>query len=197
MPTLDIDAVVTDPSVYATARPALRERMIAIRRDRRIRLGDSMTVEFENRDTLQYQVQEMVHTERLTARADVSHEADAYARLLPTSHSLVCTVFIDITDEATIKARLAELAGIQHLFTLTVDGTELAGVEVVGEDEEAGATATVSVHAVRFTMSDAQRDAFRDPAVAASVDVGHPAYDDSVPLTGTTRLALISDLTLA
>jgi len=83
--------------------------MIPVRAERRVRVGDLLVLEFENEETLRYQVQEMVYTERLTAPADVAHEVEAYSRLLPGSHVLTATVFIELQLLATVREELERL----------------------------------------------------------------------------------------
>lgn len=192
--TLDRSAFTTDYQAYAEQRPSQRARLIPLRRERRVRLGDQLVVEFENAETLRYQVQEMLYTEGVTDEAEVTHEIRAYSRMLPTSSELCATLFIELPDLATVREELRRLAGIQHAFAIEVGGERVRGVELPGLDETTGDTETVSVHVLRFRFSEAQRDAFRDPAVPAELVVDHPEYSESVALTGATRTSLLADL---
>jgi Protein of unknown function (DUF3501) len=193
--TLSLSDIVTDPDEYAARRPANRGRMIPLRAERRVRLGDMIVVEFENEETLRYQVQEMVYTERLSAPADVAHEIEVYSRLLPTSHSLTATIFIELNVPHEIRAELDRLAGVQNALGLEIGGTRVASLEIPGVDEDpADAAVTVSVHMIRFPLDDETRDAFRDPAVPVELVVDHPAYSDGTPIAGATRQSLIADL---
>ena len=199
---LSRDSLVLDPSAYAAQRSAARDRMIPLRRGRRLRLGDLLVVEFENAQTLTYQVQEMLFTEGITDDAEVAHELDAYSRLLPTPHELKATLFVELTDVATVREELARLAGLQHALRIEVgapgEQTRVApATELPGPDEDGPAEATYSVHFLRFTFDDAARDAFRDPSVPASLVVDHPAYADDVPIDGEVRRALLADLALS
>lgn len=196
MPTLSRDALVLDRRAYAERRAAERDRMIPLRRTRRVRLGDQLVLEFENADTLQYQVQEMLFTEGVTDEAEVAHELEAYSRLLPTSHELCATLFIELDDVATVRDELVRLTGVHHAISLDVAGSRAAATELPGPDEEGPSEATYSVHFLRWRLTDEQRDAFRDPAVPASVVVDHPEYADEAPITGETRLSLLADLAL-
>lgn len=196
MPTLSRDALVLDRRSYADRRAAERDRMIPLRRSRRVRLGDQLVLEFENAETLQYQVQEMLYTEGVTDEAEVRHEIDAYSRLLPTSHELCATLFVELDDVASVRDELSRLRGVHHAIGIEVAGERIPGVELPGPDEEAPSQATYSVHFLRWRFTDPQRDAFRDPAVPASLVVDHPEYADETPLTGDVRLALLADLAL-
>lgn len=193
---LSTDAVVTDRATYAAGAAELRARMRALRALRRVRLGDMVALEFENAETLQYQVQEMVYVEGITDRGEVAHEVDAYTRLLPSAHALVATLLVELTDPSTVRDELARLTGLHHHVRITVGDRVVTGAEIPGPDETGPSAVTVSVHFLRFRFDDAARDAFRDPSVPATLSVDHPEYADSVPLTGDTRRALLADLAL-
>ena len=198
--TLSRDSLVLDPAIYiAQVRPALRARMIPLRAARRIQLGDSLALEFESADTLLYQVQEMLLVEGVADAAGVDLELDAYSRLLPTSHSLCATLFIEADDVATVKEELQVLTGIQHLIRIEITTPDHGvitcdGREVPGLDESGPSEVTHAVHFVRFTFNDNARDAFRDPAVPVELVVDHPAYAASSAISGELRLSLLADL---
>ncbi|WP_322759417.1 DUF3501 family protein [Frankia sp. Cr2] len=194
---LTVADIVTDPEVYAAQRPAARTRILPVRAERRIRLGDMLLFEFENEETLRYQVQEMVYTERLRSPSDVAHEIEIYSRLLPASHALTATVFIELDVAETVRSELERLAGVQRSIRLEIDGVPVAGEEIPGPDEVPDIPSpTVSVHMLRFPFSDSTRDAFRDPAVPVELVVDHPAYNEATPITAAARKSLIADLAL-
>jgi hypothetical protein len=194
---LTVADIVTDHRAYAAARARARSEMLPVRAVRRVKLGDMLLVEFENEQTLRYQVQEMVFTERLTDTAAVAHEIEVYGRLLPNSHTLTATLFIELDVLDTVREELARLDGVQDAFGLEIAGDMIRAEEIRGIDEDPDAPSeTVSVHMLRFRMDDARRDAFRDPAVPVELVVDHPAYSESTPIVGETRLSLIADLAL-
>jgi hypothetical protein len=195
--TLTVADITTDHPGYAAARAAERKRMIPVRAERRIRVGDILVFEFENLDTLRYQVQEMVYTERLTDPADVAHEIEVYGRLMPNSHSLTATMFIELRATESVREELEHLAGLHRAISLEIDGETVPAVEIRGVDEDPGTESeTVSVHMFRFPLSDEQRDKFRDPEVLVELAVDHEAYSDSTEVGGATRRSLIADLAL-
>jgi hypothetical protein len=171
-----------------------------IRAERRVRLGDMLAFEFENEDTLGYQVQEMVYVERITDPAEVGHEIELYGRMAPNSHELCATMFIELDQEADVRTELSRLAGIQDAVSLEIgssDGppAQVRAVELRGLDEDPNRPSdTVSVHVVRFTLTDDERDAFRDPQVPVELVVDHPEYAEGTPISGATRLSLLADL---
>jgi hypothetical protein len=195
---LTVADITTDHHAYAARRARERSRMIPVRAERRVRVGDMLTFEFEDEQTLRYQIQEMVYTERLTEPLAVAHEVEVYARLLPSSHALSATMFIELDDERTVREELFRLSGIQDAISLEIGGVPVRGVEVRGLDEDPDRPSeTVSVHMLRFELDDELRDAFRTPDVPALLAVDHPAYSEATPISGPTRLRLIADLTSA
>jgi hypothetical protein len=196
--------ITTDHHRYADERAVERARVMPIRAERRVRVGDMLAFEFENENTLRYQVQEMVFVERLTDPAEVAHEIELYGRMLPTSHELCATLFIELDQDVDVRAELARLSGIQNAIALEIsrpDGegaSRVTAIELRGLDEDLDRPSdTVSVHVVRFTLNGEQRDAFRDPTVAVELVVDHPEYSESTPIQGATRLSLLADLTLS
>lgn len=180
-----------DLAAYAARRAEARAAVIALKKDRRVPLGDIVTLLFENRVTLRHQVQEMVFAEHMSDLEKIEEELATYNPLLPTPYELSATLFIEIPDLATLKQELPRLVGIEHTLSLRVGDDVVKGVGEGGRSRE---DYTSSVHYVRFPMDEAQRDGFRDPAVPAEVSVEHPNYSDSAPLTGAVRHSLIADL---
>lgn len=196
MPQLRRESVITDRQAYSTVRDQARDRMIKLRAGRRLRLGDRLVLEFENAETLTYQIQEMVYVEGITDPGEVAVEVEAYSRLLPASHELTATLFIELDDPSTVREELMRLRGVQHALSIQVGGVTVAAVEVPGRDESGPAQETYSVHFLRFIFDDESRDLFRDPQVPASLQVEHPEYCDQVPLPESTRRSLLADLSL-
>jgi hypothetical protein len=193
---LDLSAVLTDRRAYQAQRGRVQDRMIPIRRQRRVRLGDRLVCEFENADTLQYQVQEMVYAEGLVDPDEVAAEVAAYSRLLPGSHELCATLLIELEEPQTVREELARLRGVHQRISIVVGEHRIPGYEQVGPDEAAASEETYSVHFVRFRFDDAARDAFRDPDVPARLVVDHPEYAEEAQISGETRRSLLADLSL-
>jgi len=198
---LDPSGLVLDPAAYAAVRPGLRRRMIDVRAARRVRAGDLVVLAFENAQTLQYQVQEMLAVEGVTDPAIAAAELATYERLLPTPDSLTATLFLEHDDITTVREDLARVTGIQHAVLLQVGddttGTSawtVPGVEILGPDEVGPTTVTHAVHFLRFTFDPPARAAFCDPSVPVTVVVEHPAYTADGPLAGAARAALVADL---
>jgi hypothetical protein len=103
-----------DLATYERMRPELRKRVIELRRDRRIAAGEKLSLVFENRETVLYQVQEMLRAERITANGAIQHELDTYNELLPRSDSLAGTLFIELAQSDRIREELEEFLGLDR-----------------------------------------------------------------------------------
>ena len=193
MPRLELDQITLDRDSYAAVRADARKRMLAIRRSRRVQLGQLMVLEFENEDTLHYQVQEMVYAENITTGSGAGQEIQTYRRLLPTTRSVSATLFLEFTDVVTVHGELAGVAGIQHLIRLRVGDDVIAAVDVPPPDE-ANQEQTYSVHFVRFDITNGQRESLANLSVPASLSVQHPNFQAAVPLSAELRAQLIADL---
>jgi hypothetical protein len=190
---LELDQITLDRDTYNLVRADERRRMLAIRRSRRVQLGTLIALEFENEDTLHYQVQEMVYAENITTGSGALEEIETYRRLLPTTRSVSATLFLEFTDLATVHGDLDGVAGIQHLLRLRVGDDLVAGVDVPPPDE-ANEEQTYSVHFIRFDLTEGQREALAHLSVPANLSVEHPRYQASVPVPAELRAQLITDL---
>jgi hypothetical protein len=200
--TFSAASITLDHEAYARRRSEERTRLINVRRERRVRVGDMLSFSFENAETLLYQVQEMVFTERLGDPSELDHEIELYGRMLPDSHSLVATMLVELTDPDTIKDELARLEGLQHSVSIVVGNPgasyRVSAEEIAGPDEDPDTPSTlVSVHVLRFRFTTAARDAFRDPAQPAELVIDHDEYSDGSAIDGATRTALLADLALS
>ena len=167
--------------------------MLAVRRSRRVQLGKLIALEFENEDTLHYQVQEMVYAENITTESGAAEEIETYRRLLPTARSVSATLFLEFGDVATVHGELDGVAGIQHLIRLHVGDDVIAAVDVPPPDE-ANEEQTYSVHFVRFDITQEQREALANLTVPVSLSVEHPKFQAAVPVPAELRAQLIVDL---
>jgi hypothetical protein len=193
MKPITLDDLELDLAAYGAKRADSRAAAIALKKQRRISLGDVVTLVFENRETLRHQIQEMVFVEQTTDLAKIGEELDVYNPLMPTPNALSATLFLEMPDMATLKAELPRLGGIEQTFSLTVGGET---VQAIGEEGRSREDYTATVHYLRFPLTDEQRDAFRDPSVPAELAVDHPNYADSAPIPEPMRLSLLADLAL-
>jgi hypothetical protein len=176
---------------YEQRRDEIRRRTIALKKHRRVSVGDCVTLVFENHDTVFFQVQEMLRAEHITDLDAVREELEVYNALLPNPGQLSATMLIEITDAEDIAARLLEFSGIDECLFLDI-GSERVRAEF--EPGRSRADKLSAVQYVRFTLSPAQRTAFADPAVAARLSIEHPHYRAAAEIVGETRASLRRDL---
>jgi len=178
---------------YARERDAFRARVLAHKRARTVHLGAHLTLAFEDRLTIQYQVQEMLRIERIFEAAGIQEELDAYNPLIPDGSNLKATLLIEYADADERARRLVELHGIEHRIALCVAEHAPAFAHADDDLDRSTAQKTSAVHFLRFELSAALAASMRAGAdVALSVD--HPAYAARVALTPETRAALGADL---
>jgi hypothetical protein len=178
---------------YARERPAFRARMIEYRRGRQLSVGEHCTWSFEDRQTVQYQVQEMLRTERLFEPEGIAEELGVYNSLVPDGSNLKATLLIEFVDPVERAKRLTELRGFERHCWMRVQGFEpvfaIADEDLSRENE----TKTSAVHFLRFEFAAAMIAGLKGGAAfAAGVDL--PNYRHSVePLPETLRRVLVED----
>ena len=179
---------------YARARPAIRARMIAHRATRRLQLGAHCTWSFEDRDTVRYQVQEMLRTERVFEPEGIAAELDVYNPLIPDGRDFRATMLIEYDDPLERARRLGELRGIERRCWVQVGGGGRV-YAIADEDlERTNETKTSAVHFLRFPLEPASAAALKAGAgLAAGIDLA--AYTASVdPVPAALRAVLLADL---
>jgi hypothetical protein len=177
---------------YADQRAAFRARVIAHKKNRQVPLGEHVTLLFEDRLTIQYQVQEMLRIERIFEPAAIQEELDAYNPLIPTGRNLKATMLVEFADEAQRKLELARLAEIEHKVYAEVEGHGRA-VAIADEDmDRSNGEKTSAVHFLRFEFSREQIAALR-----AGADFGFGIDDERLrvgaTVKGEIRAALLAD----
>jgi len=188
---ITLDDLLPDAE-FAKVRRERRAALLPVKRLRRIELGPVCTVYFECFDTMLFQVQEMLLTEKGGA-AQAPGELEAYNPLIPQGRELVATVMFEIDDPVRREATLARLGGVEHQFFLQV-GEERRPAQTEGDIErtrEDGKTS--SVHFLRFPLEDRHVAVFRDPATTIMIGCGHEAYAHLAVLAPATRAELSRD----
>jgi hypothetical protein len=178
---------------YERQREAFRTKIIALKQRRRISVGPFITMVFENRETLQFQIQEMIRAERIVEPAKVQDELDVYNALLPQQNELSATLLIEITDEAKMKEKLDQFMGLDHgeKVAIIAGGEEAFGEFEGGRSHE---TKISAVHFVRFRPSAEMKRAFADLTRPVTIRVIHGEYHQEVPVPGSMREEWLADL---
>ncbi|MFW2390337.1 MAG: DUF3501 family protein [Polyangiales bacterium] len=176
---------ILDYVTYAERRDELRASALRAKSDRRILVGEHFTFLFENRDTVRYQVQEMMRIERIVKEDDIQHELDTYNELIHPSGTVGCTLMVGIDDEAVRDEKLRAWLGLnEHIYAKLPEGRLARPTwdpRQVGEDRlssvqylsfELGADAPLTLGIgmpslqVETELSEVQRDALRADLVA-------------------------------
>src|SRR5213083_1876279 len=123
MPRIDRASLMT-LEAYARERPEFRAKVMAHKKNRRVQLGDDVTLIFEDELTNRYQVQEMLHAERIFEEQGIQEELDAYNPLVPDGRNLKATMMIEYPDPEERNRRLGELIGIEDKVWIQIEGYE-------------------------------------------------------------------------
>ena len=172
----------------------MRRQSIAHKRDRRLPLGPNLTLYFEDRVTIQYQIQEMLRIEKIFEAQGIEEELAAYNPLIPDGRNWKATMMIEFEDKDERARQLARMVNIEYSVWLRVDNCTPV-TPVADEDlERTSADKTSAVHFLRFELTEEMIDKLKRGApLYAGVD--HEAYRYSVePVPENVREALIRDL---
>jgi hypothetical protein len=179
---------------YAEIRSQLRARVMSHKKDRRVPLGLHATLYFEDRLTMQYQIQEMLRAERIFEAAGIQEELDAYNPLIPDGANWKATFMVEYEDENERREALSRLVGIED--KVWVEVAEMGKVWAIADEdlEREDETKTSSVHFLRFELNPDMVAAVKQgAAVAAGIE--HPAYRQQVTMAQNVRDSLAGDLT--
>ena len=178
---------------YAEMRPAFREKVLAHKKNRRLDLGTNAALYFEDRLTMQYQVQEMLRIEKIFEADGINEELDAYNPLIPDGSNWKATFMVEFPDIEERKAMLAQLVGIEERVYVQVADFDrvypIADEDLERDTEEK----TSAVHFLRFEMPPEQVAALQGGAsLVAGID--HENYRVEVaPVPDNIRDSLIND----
>jgi hypothetical protein len=192
---------IADQRAYERERDEFRRAVIAHKKLRRISVGPVVTLTFESRMTIRFQVQEMARAERMSTDEQIQHELDVYNRLLPGPGELSATLFLELTSEEELRTWLPRLVGIERSMVLEIGGaghrlTVRSAPEEEHESQLTRETVTSAVHYVRFPFTPEAAAAFEAGPVTLLVDhAEYPQGRPGVVLSDATRADLARDLT--
>lgn len=182
-------ADLLDPIAYNTLRPRILAEIAAHKRSRRVPLGEKMTLVFEDRRTVCFQIQEMIRLEPDLDEAGLRAILEAYGDQLPDGTSLHASLMVEVTESDRIKAELEALRGLDRHLWLMVDDTRIAAEF---EDGHQNDRQIAALQFVTFPLPAAAREAFAHAEVRLVCD--HPAYLREISLAPEIRAALAQDL---
>jgi hypothetical protein len=178
---------------YARERASFRAKVLEHKKKRTVRLGEHVSLQFEDELTIRYQVQEMLRIERIFEAEGIQGELDAYNPLIPDGSNWKATMLIEYPDPEERRRMLGVLKGIERRVWVEVQGFErvlaIADEDLERETEEK----TAAVHFLRFELSAAMRERLRRGA-GVSVGIEHPQYRARAEVQPEVRTALAADL---
>jgi hypothetical protein len=185
---------IQDLRAYERDRDEFRRRIIALKRRRRVAVGPIITLVFESRDTMRFQVQEMARAERMLTDSQIQGELDIYNALIPGPGDLSASMFVELTSEDELREWLPKLVGVERAVELLLPGDQrvVAAPERAHEEALTRAEMTASVHYVYFSLTDGEIEAFARGPVRLAVT--HPAYRHETDLDDEVRAELLGDL---
>ena len=178
---------------YSKVRKSSQPAAIAHRRLRSVRLGDHITLQFEDEHTVRRQIQEMLHIEKIFDSEGIQSEIDAYAPLVPDGGNWKATMLIEYPDVHERKRELARLIGVEDRMFVEVEGH--ARVYAIADEDldRSNNEKTSAVHFVRFEFSPTQRAAVRAGA-AVKIGCDHTHYPAHAAIAPETLASLAGDL---
>ena len=179
---------------YARIRGEFRNQVMAHKKNRRVPIGEHATLYFENRLTMQYQIQEMLRVERIFEPEGIQGELDAYNPLIPSGNNWIATFMVEYPESDERREALTRLRGIEDRVWVQVGDFERV-YAIADEDlERETDTKTSAVHFLRFVLAAPMVSAAK-AGVDLSMGIDHPGYDQRVQVGEAVRESLAGDLT--
>ena len=176
--------------MYAHIRDDYRNRVIELKRARRVLIGDRVELVFDNRHTLTLQIEETCRLENLTRDDQIQEEIDVNNQLMPNEHSLAATMFIALPQDEHIKENLRALVGLDEHMILHI------GPHAIRAAFEQGRSTEDKISAVQYTrypLSTEAKAALLTPGTSIEVEIDHPNYQHRVKCSEDLRASLAAD----
>jgi hypothetical protein len=183
-------ADIKGPAIYAGMRDDYRKRIIELKRDRRVIIGDRVSMVFENRHTLISQIEEMLRAENLTTDEQINEELAVYNAIMPTADSLAATLFLEVPPGTNARTELDRLIGLDEHLVIHI------GEHSIRASFEAGRGTTERISAVqycRFPFTPEVLSALRTPGTKIRMEIDHPGYAYTTECSEAMRASLAAD----
>jgi hypothetical protein len=177
-------------AAYEKVRENLRRRIIELKQARRVAVGDRVTLVFENRDTVIFQIQEMVRAEKIADLDKIRDEIEVYNELIPEPGELSATLFLEITEQSHLREELLKFLGVDEAVYFNIGSHSAHARFEAGRSKEDKISA---VHYVKFPLSEDARKALMD-GEEATIVIEHPNYRARASIDAQTRQSLLQDL---
>ena len=183
---------ILDLTRYEKQRPEYRRRIIELKKNRRIQVGPNITFVFENHQTVLFQIQEMIRTERIVEDAAIQHEIDTYNQLLPEDGQLAATMLIELQDPGRIREEILKFYGVNNgaVTYLQVGEEKAPGIFDPGQSDDRRISA---VQYVRFQFTPTARADFIAGKKEIGLVIDHPNYRHRAVISGEVHSALAND----
>jgi hypothetical protein len=178
-------------AAYEKTREKSRQRIIELKKRRRISVGDNVTLVFENRDTVIFQIQEMMRAEKIADLDKIREEIEVYNELIPARGELSATLFLEIEDQTHLREDLLQFLGIDEAVYLKVGGHSIHARFEEGRSKEDKISA---VQYIKFPFDEAALQAFVKGEKAELV-IDHPNCQARTSIESEMRQSLMEDLT--
>ena len=178
---------------YEKVRPQFRREVIEYKKHRRLPVGDRISLVFEDRKTVLFQIQEMIRAEKITGLDKIKEEVDVYNALIPDSGELSATLLIEIEDQTKIREDLLQFLGIDEALYLQIGKNHK--IRAIFEEGHSKEDKISAVQYVRFRLTPEARDAFIAGQEEILFSVEHPAYHAGAKIPEEVRKSLSQDLT--
>jgi hypothetical protein len=172
-------ADIKGPRLYTPIREDFRNRVMELKRPRRVIAGDRVSLVFENRHTLLFQIEEMCRAESISSDEGIQAEIDVYNALMPDAGSLSATLFIELPQDADAYVELRKLVGLDEHVVLHIGDHAVRAAFEPGRSTEDKISA---VQYVRFPLEAAAKAALLAPGTAMALEIDHPNYRVRVAL---------------
>lgn len=185
---------IADVRAYERERPDFKAKVLSMKERRRLALGTIVSVMFENRDTIRYQIQEMARVERLSTDEEIQGEIDIYNPMIPEAGQLCATLFIELTSDDQMQEWLPKLVGIENSIVFRLAN----GREVRADTESQHASqltrdyVTAAVHYLQFSFDPQDVEALA--LGGASLVSEHPAYLEEISISPANVDEFLGDL---
>ena len=185
---------IADVRAYEREREEFKARVLSLKERRRLSLGTIVSVMFENRETIRYQIQEMARVERLSTDEEIQGEIDIYNPMIPEPGQLCATLFIELTSEEQLQEWLPKLVGIEGTIVFRLaNGREVAAkTEAQHESQLTRDYVTAAVHYVQFEFSGDDIEVLAQGGAVLACN--HPDYLEEINLSSANLAEFLADL---
>jgi hypothetical protein len=173
---------------YESVRADERQAVVESQRERRVHLGERLTLVFESRDTIRVSLEEMLRAERISDQSEVSARVDAFNEFVPQAGHLGATLYVAAAEPAELNTVLSDLEGVHRSLYLEIDGVRISGQAL----EDASADELAAASFITFAVPPEAREAWRRGGRVA-VGVAHPNCSDRAELSEAQRAAIGAD----